>query len=60
MNEIARLVFGQAGIHQGPDLGEMGIELLAGQGRALLSRGGGAEMRWDIPVTKSILPFFVR
>jgi hypothetical protein len=33
-DEIASLVFGQAGIHQGPNLGVLaiGIELLAGSG----------------------------
>jgi hypothetical protein len=61
-DEVASLVFGQADIHGSQDLGwlAIGVELLAGPGRALLSRRVAAELRWNIPVTKSILPFFVR
>jgi hypothetical protein len=43
-DEVARLVFGQAGLHQGPDLGvlALGVELLAG---ALGHGGGGIYLR---------------
>ena len=61
-DEIASLVFGQAGIHQRQDIIglALGVKLLAGQGGRCFRAGVAAEMRWNIPVTKSILPFFAR
>jgi len=38
----------------------LGIGLLPGLGRARSGAGVAAEMRWNIPAAKSILPFFVR